>query len=120
MSFKKLSGVSGFGPHQMTGGWVGFMTDDGSGETGVGDEDVIAGDDPEEGGIGVTDLQDSNTPNENRTSRIQDKVIPFFISTFLSPSFELIHCLQITKNPNINSLLYQGGIHNSLCPYDIH
>ncbi len=97
MSFKKSSGVSGFGPHQMTGGWVGFMTDDGSGETGVGAEDVIAGDDPEVGGIGVTDLQDSNRPNENRTSRMQDKVVPFFISTFLSPSFELIHCFRITK-----------------------
>jgi hypothetical protein len=97
MSFKKRSEVIGFGPHQMTGEWAGFMTDDGSGETGVAVADVIAGDDPEEGETGVTDLQDSDRPNENRTSRIQDKVIPFFISPSLSPGFELIHCFRITK-----------------------
>jgi hypothetical protein len=103
----------------MTGEWAGFVTDDGSGETGVGAADVNAEADPEEGETGVTDLQDSDRPNESRTSIIQDKMIPFFISTFLSPDVQLIYCLQITKNPNINSLLYQGGIHNSLYPYDM-
>lgn len=97
MSFKKTSGVSGFGPHQMTGGWVGFITDETSVETGLAAADVITGEDPAEGETGVTDLHDSDRPNESKISIMQDKVIPLFISIFLSPDFELIHCLQITK-----------------------
>ena len=92
----------------MTGGWVGFITDDASGETGVAAADVIAGDDPEEGGTGVTDLHDSDSPNESKTSIIQDKVIPFFISTFLSPDFELIRCLRITKTLTSSPSLIKG------------
>ena len=66
MSVKNISGVSGFGPHQMTGGWVGFMADDGSAETGVAGAGGIAGDDPEGGETGVTDLQDSDRPEEKQ------------------------------------------------------
>ena len=97
MSVKNISGVSGFGPHQMTGGWAGFMADDGSAETGVVGAGGIAGDDPEVGETGVTDLQDRDRPEEKRTTRIKDKITPFFISTFLSPSFELIRSFRITK-----------------------
>jgi hypothetical protein len=97
MSCKKSSGVFGFGPHQMTGAWVGFVTDDASGETGVAAADVIAGDEPEEEGTGATDLHDSDRLNERKTSVIQDKLIPFFISTFLSRTLDSFPVFELQK-----------------------
>ena len=114
MSVKNISGVSGFGPHQMTGGWVGFMADDGSAETGVAGAGGIAGDDPEVGETGVTDLQDSDRQEEKRTSRIQDKMTPFFISTFLSPSFELIRSFRITKTLTSTPCFIKGTSNGAL------
>jgi hypothetical protein len=90
------------------------MTDDGSAETGVAEAEGIAGDDPEEGETGVTDLQESDRPNENRTSRKQDNVLPFFISTFLSPDFELIQCFRDTKTLTSTPCFIKGTFNSVL------
>jgi hypothetical protein len=111
----------------MTGAWVGFVTDDASGGTGAATADVIAGDDPEEEGTGVTDLHDSDRLNKSKITIIQDKVIPFLISTFLSPDFELIHCLRITKTLTPSPSFIKGlssvvlsFMRASNCPKGVH
>jgi hypothetical protein len=76
---------------------VGFIIEEASGETGGGAADVTAGDDPEEGGTGVTDLHDSGRPDAKKASRIQDKVIPSFILTFLSPDIDSFALSKLPK-----------------------
>ena len=60
------------------------MTDGGSGavvseETGVGLSGLIAGGAPEEAGEGVTDLQDKDRPDMNRTDIKRSTLINVFI-----------------------------------------